>query len=250
MSGKQSHSLIDLRDISVNGIDVRKRVSGLRELLLRGGKAFNENLKIPILKNVTFKAVDGDKVVFLGRNGAGKSSLMKVISGNYPVHSGYVNVVGSVVPLIEMGAGFNSELSGRINIKNTFVYRGKLREYSKELEEKIIEFSELGNKIDLPIKKYSSGMMARLAFSTAIFQSPDILLLDEVFATGDGAFLQKSKLAIMNILEKSNIALFVSHSDDIIELCNRAILIEEGRIIREDSPKDLYNYYKKNILHI
>ena len=175
MSDKSSGNndcYIKLNNVSVNGIDTSTRASSIRQLIASDKKKIKSSV-IPILDNISFEAKPGDRIGLVGRNGSGKSSLLKVICGIYPIESGKIEKRGTVAPLVEMGVGFNQELSGRQNIKLTLIYSGRLGSYSKELEEEIIEFSELGDKIDLPLKTYSSGMQSRLAFSASIFQKPE-----------------------------------------------------------------------------
>ncbi|HEU5047838.1 MAG TPA: ABC transporter ATP-binding protein [Rickettsiales bacterium] len=241
--------LIDLKNIYVWGVDTHARAASLRQWFIHR-KAMT-SVRIPIIQGVDFAAKPGDRIAIIGQNGCGKSSLLKVISGNYPIHEGTRRVEGSVVPLIEMGAGFEAEMSGRYNIKLSYAYRGKLREYSKEIEKTIIEFSELGEKIDLPLKTYSSGMMARLAFASAIFQDPDILLLDEIFATGDAGFIEKSQNILRKKVDNVSIAIMVNHSpNEFTDLCNRFILMHKGRIVNEGSRKEILHQYYTDILHI
>lgn len=241
--------LIDLRNISVWGVDTHARAASLRQWFTR--RQSIRSVRIPILTDVTFNAKPGDRIAIIGQNGSGKSSLLKVISGNYPIHSGSREVTGSVVPLIEMGAGFENEMSGRYNIKLSYAYRGKLREYSKSIEQTIIDFSELGDKIDLPLKTYSSGMNGRLAFASAIFQHPDILLLDEIFATGDAGFIDKANTILRKKVDSVSIAIMVNHApNEFTDLCNRYILMHQGKVLNEGSRKDILNQYYKDILHI
>jgi lipopolysaccharide transport system ATP-binding protein len=233
---------IELENIEVNGINTLERASTIKNMLIR--KKSPSGAKLNILNNLNFTAKSGDRVGLIGKNGSGKSSMLKVISGHYPPSSGRLEVKGAVVPLIEMGAGFDTEATGRDNIFLTYIYRGKLREYSKEMEKKIIEFSELEEKIDLPLKTYSSGMVQRLAFSSAVFQSPEILLLDEIFSAGDFNFVEKSKKMMMKKLEESEIAIITSHSDrDLRALCNRAVLIEDGTITKEGTVEEILSKY-------
>lgn len=242
-------SEIKLSNISVFGVDTHARAATLRQWVTR--RQSLRSSRIPILQDVTFHAKPGDRIAILGSNGCGKSSLLKVISGNYPVHAGTREVSGNIVPLIEMGAGFEPEATGRDNIKLTYAYRGKLRLYSAAMEAKIIEFSELGEKIDLPLKSYSSGMVARLAFSSAIFQEPDILLLDEIFATGDAGFTHKSTEAIRGQVDRAAITILVSHNhEEMMTFCNRFILMDKGRIINEGSGPDMLKQYHEEILHL
>jgi lipopolysaccharide transport system ATP-binding protein len=240
------HAKIKLDRISIWGVDTYARASGLKQWFLRSGKI--TSTRIPILQQVSFEAKAGDRIGVVGLNGSGKSSLLKAISGNYPIHAGTREVVGSMAPLIEMGAGFDQEISGRRNIKLTYAFRGKLREYNKQVEEEIIEFAELGDKIDLPLKTYSTGMRARLAFASAIFQDPDILLLDEIFATGDTHFIEKSRAMMKKKVDEVSIAIMVNHGvRDIMEVCNRGLLVHEGRIIMEGSMRDVCYYYDTEI---
>lgn len=240
---------IILKDVCVNGIDTHARSSTIRQMLLH--KKSMRAPTIPILKNINFEAKKGDKIGILGSNGSGKSSLLKVISGNYPVHSGSVEVHGKIAPLIEMGAGFDGQSTGRKNIKLSYAYRGKLAEYSEEVEKKIIEFSELEDKIDLPLKTYSSGMVSRLAFSSAIFQQPDILLLDEIFAAGDAGFIEKSYKVMKEKWNEVQIAIFVAHAiDEIANLCNKCFIMQKGEIIAAGETDEMIKKYQEEILHL
>jgi lipopolysaccharide transport system ATP-binding protein len=240
---------IKLDKISVYGVDTIARAATLKQWIVNRKRL--AAIKIPILENVSFEARHGDRIAILGMNGSGKSSLLKVISGNYPIHGGTREVQGVVAPLIEMGAGFDPEVSGRANIKLSYAYRGKLRNYSKELEDKIVDFSEIGEKIALPLKTYSAGMMARLAFSSAIFQDPDILMLDEIFATGDGGFIEKSRRILTEKVHKVSIAIMVNHGvQEIMDLCNRAILIHQGRILADGPMHAVNEQYRREILHL
>lgn len=240
---------IKLQNVDVFGVDTHARAGSLRQWFVR-----QESLRasrLPILQGINFEAQAGERIALVGMNGCGKSSLLKVISGNYPIHAGTRDVVGSIVPLIEMGAGFVPELTGLQNIKLSFAYRGRLRYYSKELEEKIIVFSELGDRINLPLKTYSSGMVSRLAFSSAIFQDPEILLLDEVMATGDAGFLEKSEEALRSRIDKAAITLMVSHDAKALEaICNRFVLVHGGRIINDGSAKEIFQQYNEQILKL
>jgi len=241
--------LIKLNDVYVWGVDTHARAASLRQWF--GHRRTLKSTKIPILLGVSLEAKPGDRVAIIGPNGCGKSSLLKVISGNYPIHQGTRQVEGSIVPLIEMGAGFENEMSGRRNIQLSYAYRGKLREFSPEIERKVIEFSELGEKIDLPLKTYSSGMQSRLAFSSAIFQDPDVLLLDEIFATGDAGFVEKSRKMLLDKVDKVSIAIMVNHSpNEFTDLCNHYVLMDKGKIINMGKRKEILHQYYTDILKI
>lgn len=235
-------AFIKLKDVFVESDDVKNRASSIRNLIFA-----KQSLKaevIPILKNINFEAKMGDKVGIIGGNGSGKSSLLKTIAGIYPIKSGSVKLSGNLVPLIEMGIGFDEELSGRQNIKLALCYSGRINQYSKELEQEIIEFSELSEKIDNPLKNFSSGMVARLAFSCSIFNDPDILLLDEVFATGDASFVQKSYNFMLKKFKNTAITIMVNHSSKEIEkICNRCILMKDGCIIEDGKTDEVLSKY-------
>lgn len=233
---------IKISNCYVNGVDTIKRANSLRNLFILGGSVVSA--QIPILKNISVHFKTGERVGFIGSNGCGKSSLLKVIAGIYPPTSGSVHVSGNISAIIEMGLGLEPELTGRQNIKLLLLYNNMLHLYNKELEQHIIDFSELGSKIDLPLKNYSSGMLSRLAFSATIFQEPDILLLDEVFAAGDSKFVEKSVNFMKNKINSTPITIMVSHSEQIIkENCNRCLLLKNGEIVLDGSPEETFTLY-------
>jgi lipopolysaccharide transport system ATP-binding protein len=239
-----SDALIDLQNVVVNGVDTQARAQTLRQWFV--GRKSLRPIEIPIIVDVSLTIRPGDRLGVLGLNGSGKSSLLKVISGNYPIHGGTRVVRGNVVPLIEMGAGFDPELPGRRNIKVSYAYRGRLREYNKQVEEQVIAFAELGDKIDLPLKTYSTGMTSRLAFASAIFQHPDILLLDEIFAAGDASFVEKSTTYMKKKWEEAAISIIVSHGPgDIEKLCNRCVIMQKGRLIADGRPSEVIAEYQR-----
>lgn len=233
---------VSVKNCCVEGIDLIKRASGLRQAFLGKGNILSST--IPILKNVNFSCKYGEKVAFIGNNGSGKSSLLKVIAGIYPPKSGIVRINGKVSAIIEMGLGVEAELSGRQNIKILMLYNNMYEFYNKEIEQHIIDFSELGEKIDLPIKSYSSGMLLRLAFSTSIFQDSEILLLDEVFAAGDSKFVKKSLKFMKDKINKVPITILVSHQEHIIrEYCNRCILMKLGQVVMDGNTEEVLAVY-------
>ena len=187
---------------------------------------------ITAIKNLNFEVKKGDRVGILGLNGAGKSTLLKVIAGVFKPTEGKVVRNGRLVPLLELGAGFDSQYTGRENI---FLYGAMLGYSKKFLESKfdeIVEFSELKEFIDVPIKNYSSGMKARLGFSIATLVSPDILILDEVLSVGDAKFRKKSEKKVLSMFDKGVTVLFVSHSlEQVQRLCNKAMILEKGKLI-------------------
>lgn len=233
---------IKITNAYVSGIDVLKRADSLKNFIVQGGKLFAT--EIPILHNINFCCSYGEKIAFIGGNGSGKSSLLKLIAGIYPLHSGTINVSGKIAAIIDMGVGFEPEMTGRQNIKILMLYNGLLEKYTKLAEEEIIDFSELRHKIDLPLKTYSSGMISRLAFSISIFQEPDILLLDEIFASGDKYFVEKSLTLMKNKFNNVPISILVSHQESLIkENCNRCILLKDGQIIADNTTDTVFKIY-------
>ncbi len=233
-----------LENVHVNAVNTMLRARNLKQLILNQSSQSASHI-IPILRGVSMEFKEGERVGIVGHNGSGKSSLLKVIAGIYPANTGTVNVYGKVAPLIEMSLGFDREQSGRENIKLGLVYAGRIGDYSQELEQKIIDFIELGENIDRPLKGYSSGMHARLCFAVSIFQNPDILLLDEAFATGDAGFVNKSRKMMIDKFHSVPISVLVSHDSMLIEkLCNRCIWIHEGQIRDDGNPTNIIRDYE------
>ena len=238
---------IHIKNAYVEGINTYNRAQGLKHFFHRKGNLLLT--KIPILNNVSFESEEGDRIAFVGSNGSGKSSLLKVIAGIYPLKSGQIKVKGRIGASIEMGFGFEYEMTGRQNIKLMMVYSDMLDLYNKEVEDKIIEFSELGEKIDWPVKSYSSGMLSRLTFSVNLFKSPDILLLDEVFATGDQHFVNKSVRVMKEKFMSTPISILVSHQEELVkEMCNKVYLLKNGEIIESGTPSEIFKIYNRSEL--
>src|SRR5438067_2158801 len=183
------------------------------------------------LKHVSFQVAEGEMVGIIGRNGSGKSTLLKIIAGVYIPTSGEVAVNGSIAPLIELGAGFHHELTGRENILLNGLLLGLTKRQVKEREERILEFAELGDFIDSPVKQYSSGMYMRLAFSVAIEVDPDILIIYEILAVGDASFREKCYERLRNFRDRGKTIVLVSHDVNMIKLfCDRVLLINKGEL--------------------
>jgi ABC-type polysaccharide/polyol phosphate transport system ATPase subunit len=200
------------------------------------------------LNEISLKINPGERVGIIGKNGAGKSTLLKLICGIYPPSSGDVAISGSVAPLIELGAGFHQEFTGRENLYLNGAILGMGEKQIQLVEEEVIQFSELQSFIDTPIKYYSSGMYMRLAFSLATALHPDILILDEVFAAGDIGFVEKARIRMNKMVEDANIFLMVSHDMDLMnELSNRVIWINGGKIMEDGSPREVINCFKRFI---
>ncbi len=208
-------------------------------------------LEFDALKNINLNLTGGTRLGIIGLNGAGKSTLLKMIVGIYPPQSGRIHVEGKITPLIELGTGFDHELSGRENIYLNGALLGRSYKQMKQLESEIIDFSELTEMIDLPIKYYSSGMLGRLAFSIGAIVDPEILLLDEIFAAGDAHFVQKAIDRLRHIFNSSQIVMLVAHDlGQIAELCNQCIVLHKGKIVKVDTPEHAIYYYMNEIVHL
>lgn len=196
------------------------------------------------LKNISLDIKHGDRIGIVGHNGAGKSTLLKAICRIYEPTSGQISTTGRIAPLLEIGAGFNPELSGRENIYLNGAILGYPISTLKSIEHEIIEFTNLSEFIDSPVKYYSTGMYMKLAFAIATAVHPEILVLDELFAGGDAEFIEKAKARMMTFVEKSGIMVFVSHQPDLLlQLCNRIIWLDHGQIKADGSPKEIIQQY-------
>lgn len=201
------------------------------------------------LKSINLSIQGGERVGVIGLNGAGKSTLLKTIVGIYPPYTGKVEVHGRVTPMLEIGTGFDVELSGRENIYVNGGILGYSRKEMKTRERSIIDFSELGQFMDLPVKYYSSGMYGRLAFSIATMIEPEILLVDEIFSAGDAHFVKKGTERMLELFKSSQIVMYVSHSlEQIRQLCTRVIVLHKGEIINQGNPEDMIDFYLKSIV--
>ena len=222
------------------------KVLSLKEFAIRAvsGKLRYEDFTA--LDDVSLTVKRGETLGLIGRNGAGKSTLLKVISGILRPTEGSVAVHGNVVPMLELGSGFDPELSGRENIFLNGAILGYSKEFLDARYDEIVAFSELGPFIDSPIRNYSSGMMARLAFSVASVLEPEILIVDEILAVGDAAFQEKSRARMMEMMGGGTTVLFVSHSlAQIREMCSRVLWLEHGRVKMEGSTNEVCDAYAK-----
>lgn len=201
------------------------------------------------VKNLNLYFKDGDKVGIIGRNGAGKSTLLKAISGIYPPCKGQIEILGQVTPILDLGAGFDPLRTVQENIFLNGTILGFSIEKMKSLQKEIIEFSELEGYLGTPLKNLSSGMKSRLAFSIATTVNPEILILDEVFATGDKRFVHKAQKKMRSLVSTCKIVLFVSHNEALIrEICNKAIVLDKGQLQMVGSPDEAIEFYEGNLL--
>ena len=222
--------------VEVNNVTMRfrmnnDRIMSLKEYVttaLRGKLQFND---FTALSDVSFTVDKGETLGLIGRNGAGKSTLLKVISGILKPTEGSTRTRGNVVPMLELGSGFDFDLTGRENIFLNGAILGYDEQYLKEKYDEIVAFSELGQFIEVPIRNYSSGMLARLAFSVAAMVQPDILIVDEILSVGDAAFQEKSYARMTELMGGGTTVLFVSHNmDQIRQMCDKVIWLEQGRV--------------------
>lgn len=200
------------------------------------------------LNDISFELEKGERMGVLGFNGAGKSTLLKVIAGVLKPTKGKCRVSGVIAPLLELGAGFDMNYSGKENIFLYGATMGYSRKYIEERYEQIVEFSEIGDFIDVPVKNYSSGMRARLGFAIATAVEPEILILDEVLSVGDAKFRLKSEAKIKSMFDKGVTVLFVSHNtEQVRRLCTKAILLDHGKIIANGTANEVCDIYDKKI---
>ena len=229
-------NIINVDHVSMRFNLAQEKTETLKEYavkLLRGQLMFNE---FYALKDVSFQVERGESVALIGRNGSGKSTMLKVIAGVMYPSQGSVRVNGEIAPMIELGAGFDLELTARENIFLNGAVLGHDRAYMQEHFESIIDFAELKDFVDVPVKNYSSGMLARLGFAVATEVKADLLVVDEVLAVGDFMFQQKCQKRLADMLAGDTTLLFVSHnSQQVQELCRRAIWLDHG-VVRGDGP--------------
>lgn len=198
------------------------------------------------LKNVSFTVDKGEVVGLIGSNGAGKSTLLKIVSGVMKPTSGKVTVQGVISPMIELGAGFDGNLTARENIYLNGAILGYSKKFLDSKFDEIVEFSELKDFLDVPVKNFSSGMTAKLAFSIATVVNPEILIVDEILSVGDLKFQEKSKKKMMEMIKGGTTVLYVSHSlQSIKEICTKVVWLEHGKVVKiGDTEKVCDEYYK------
>ena len=222
-----------------------ERSWGLKQAIFNRLKSIKGYTKQEVLKDISFTVKKGEFLGIVGRNGSGKSTLLKILAQIYTPDSGSITVHGSLVPFIELGVGFNPELTGRENVYMNGAMLGFSNEEMDQMFDDIVQFAELAPFMDQKLKNYSSGMQVRLAFSIAIRARGDILILDEILAVGDAAFQEKCNQYFAS-LGKNQTVILVTHSmENVREFCDRAILIDQGKIIEEGDPEVVADAYLK-----
>lgn len=239
-------NMIEVANVSMRFNLATEKTESLKEYfvkLLKGKLMFEE---FYALKNVSFSVKKGESIGILGANGSGKSTLLKVISGIYPPSQGSVTVNGSIAPLIELGAGFDPDLTARENVFLNGAVMGFDKAFVYEKYDEIVEFSELKDFMDVPVKNFSSGMNARLGFAIATLVKPDILIVDEVLGVGDAAFQKKCETKMQELRAGGTTMLFVSHSaKQVKEVCNRAIWLKRGELVMQGDCNKVCDAYEE-----
>ena len=238
--------IIQVNDVSMRFNLAKEKSESLKEYFLQiahGKLKFDE---FYALKNVSLDVQPGDFYGLIGLNGSGKSTLLKVISGVYKPTSGSCTVWGTIAPLIELGAGFDMDLTARENIFLNGAVLGFTPKYIREQFDEIVEFSELHDFLDVPLKNYSSGMVARIAFAIATITKPDILIADEILSVGDFLFQQKCEDRMQKLMSGGTTVILVSHSIEQIErMCNKVAWLEHGRIKMNGPTEEVCTAYKQ-----
>lgn len=227
------YPIYNLRSMSLRNQMVRAATGGKIE------KHSNQITTVQALKNATFTLNEGDSVGLIGHNGSGKSTLLRTIAQIYPPDEGMVEIKGTLATVFELGAGLEPELSGYENIIQLGMMMGMPKIEAESLVPDVEEFTDLGEFLKLPVRTYSSGMTMRLMFAVATSTTPEILLIDEMFGTGDASFQKKSSKRIQNMIESSKIFVFASHNEELIKkYCNRLFKLDHGHI--EETPMKKY----------
>ena len=243
----QTFDPIDLRDVSLRFVSYHDKQYSLKravlDLVLRRVNPMPAS-EFWALRGVNLTIRKGERVGILGHNGAGKSTLLRLLARIYPPSSGSLRINGNVAPLIEMGAGFNQELSGLDNIMLNGAMLGLTRKQMEAKVDGIFEFTSLREFADLPLKYYSSGMHMRLAFAIATEIDPDILLIDESLGAGDLTFIEKAKSRIRGLLDRSNVVVIVSHDmNSLREMCTRGIWMSKGQVVGDGPMGEVIDAY-------
>ncbi len=246
---RDSSFVIRVENVTQRFRVIHERPDSVRELF---SKFFRKKVKyhdFEAVKNASLSVQRGEVVGIIGRNGSGKSTLLKVIAGVYRPSMGHVTVTGSIAPLIELGAGMHPELTGRENILLNGLLMGFSKQEMKQREQRIIDFADLGDFIEAPIRQYSSGMYMRLAFAVATEVDPDILVMDEVLAVGDLEFQAKCFDRLRRFRESGKTILIVTHSmSQIEEICSRVVYLDHGRIVIDGDPGEVIEEYRRSAL--
>jgi ABC-2 type transport system ATP-binding protein len=246
--GYLGNQVLKVKNIGMRFNLMETKVDNLKEYFIKSMKKEIRFQEFWALRNISFTVNKGERLGILGLNGAGKSTLLKIVAGVLKATEGDISIKGKIVPLLELGAGFDKDYTGAENIYLYGAVLGYSKEFIEEKFDEILEFSELGEFINVPVKNYSSGMKARLGFSIATVVEPEILILDEVLSVGDAKFRKKSEQRITSMFDKGVTVLFVSHSlEQVRRLCDQAILLENGILIANGDVENVSNIYEAKI---
>lgn len=238
-------TMIEVKDVTMRFRMNNDKILSLKEFVttaLRGKLVYNE---FAALNHVGFEVKRGETLGLIGHNGAGKSTMLKVISGILKPTEGSAKVNGNIVPMLELGSGFDFDLNGHENIFLNGAILGYSEEFLKAKYDEIVGFSELGQFIEMPIRNYSSGMLARLAFSVASMVEPEVLIVDEILSVGDADFQEKSRKRMLELMGGGTTVLFVSHNiRQIREMCSRVVWLEHGEIKTIGKPNEVCSQYQ------
>ncbi len=238
--------VIKVQDVSMHFNLMEEKVDSLKEYfmkLIKGKLLYNDFIA---LQHVSFTVEKGEILGLIGLNGAGKSTLLKILAGVLAPTTGKVMVKGKIAPLIEVGAGFDPELTARENIFLNGAILGHSEAYMKEHFQEIIDFAELQQFVDVPVKNFSSGMYARLGFSIATMVQPDILIVDEVLSVGDYRFQEKCEQRIRKMIEKGVTIIMVSHDNDLIQkLCTKVVWLDHGKVKAIGDTQEICSEYEE-----
>ena len=242
----EEKAMIEVRNVTMQYRITNDRISNIKEYIIKRLKKRLQVSYFTALDDVSFSVKRGEVLGLIGHNGAGKSTILKVISGIVRPTKGSVHIRGNIVPMLELGSGFDFDMTGRENIYLNGAILGYSEEFLKSKYDEIVEFSEIGQFIDLPLRNYSSGMVARLGFAIATVVEPEILIVDEVLAVGDANFQEKSKKRMMNLMSGGTTVLFVSHSlAQIRELCDHVVWMDHGKVKMYGQTQAVCDAYEK-----
>lgn len=242
-----SENMIEVSNVSMDFTLANDRISSFKEYFIKLIRGKIKKNYFHALSDVSFSVAPGEVVGLIGRNGAGKSTTLKVISGILKPTKGTAVVRGNVVPMLELGSGFDMDLTGRENIFLNGAILGYSEKFLNSKFDEIVAFSELENFLNVPLRNYSSGMIMRLAFSVATEVKPDILIVDEILAVGDADFQKKSRSRMMELMSGGTTVLFVSHNlDQIREMCDKVVWLEHGKIVMQGNTQEVCDAYEKS----
>lgn len=246
---KKNNIMINIKDVSMMfNLGIEKGFSLKQWFVDFGERKKKEKRDFWALTDVDFTVNKGEVVGLIGSNGAGKSTLLKIVAGVMKPTKGKVNVFGNICPMIELGAGFDMELTARENVFLNGAVMGYDKKFLESKYDDIVDFSELADFMDVPVKNFSSGMIARLAFSIATLVDPEVLIVDEILSVGDLAFQTKSLNKMMDMIHGGTTVLFVSHSiDQIKDICDKVIWLDKGKV-KKIGKVSICDEYKKQVL--